>query len=96
MEKKNMDELRKEINNIDEQLLSMFERRMEIAGEIGRFKKENALPIQDAERERAVLQRMYDKAKPETSDFVEPFFLSLMEMSRDYQARIIKQSSHKD
>jgi monofunctional chorismate mutase len=90
MEKKNMDEFRKEINNIDEQLLSLFERRMEIAGEIGRYKKENALPIQDAERERAVLRRMREKAKPETAEYVEPLFQSLMEMSRDYQARINK------
>jgi chorismate mutase/prephenate dehydratase len=84
----NIDELRKEINGVDEQLLSLFERRMEIAGKIGRYKKENALPIYDAKRERAVLQRMYDKAKPETAEYVEPFFLSLMEMSRDYQAKI--------
>jgi chorismate mutase/prephenate dehydratase len=83
-----IDELRKEINGVDEQLLSLFERRMEIAGKIGRYKKENALPIYDAERERAVLRRMYEKAKPETAEYVEPLFLSLMEMSRDYQAKI--------
>ncbi|MDR2953347.1 MAG: chorismate mutase [Treponema sp.] len=83
----NIDELRGEINGIDDQLLSLFERRMEIAGEIGRIKKEKSLPIQDAERERALLRRMYAKAKPETAEYVEPLFLSLMEMSRDYQAR---------
>jgi monofunctional chorismate mutase len=86
----NIDELRKEINGIDEQLLSLFERRMEIAEEIGRYKKENSLPIYDAERERAVLRRMYEVAKPETAEYVEPLFLSLMEMSRDYQSKLIK------
>jgi monofunctional chorismate mutase len=83
-----IDELRKEINGIDEHLLSLFERRLEIAGKIGRYKKENALPIKDVERERAVLRRMREKAKPETAEYVEPLFLSLMEMSRDYQAKL--------
>jgi chorismate mutase len=81
----NIDELRQKIDGIDAQLLSLFERRMKIAKEIGRYKKENGLPVKDQEREREILSRLCEKAPPELAGYVRTLFSSLIEMSTDYQ-----------
>jgi len=81
----NIDELRREIDGIDDALLVLFERRMEIAKEIGQYKQKNGLPIQNSEREREILRRLSEKARPELAEYVNSLYSSLIEMSRDYQ-----------
>ena len=80
-----INELRFEIDSIDDQLLELFECRMGIAKEIGKYKKEKGLPIKNPERERMVLDRLSGKAKPELAEYVKSFFLSLIELSSTYQ-----------
>ena len=81
----NIDELRREIDGIDDRILTLFERRMEIAKEIGQYKKEKGLPVQNSEREREILHRLNEKAQPELAEYVKSLYSSLFEMSRDYQ-----------
>ncbi len=50
--------LRREIDGVDEQIVSLLNRRIEIAQEIGRVKKKESLPVVDFSRERAVLSRV--------------------------------------
>ena len=81
----NIDELRQEIDDIDDKLLELFERRMDIAKKIGQYKKERSLPVKDRERERNILHRLCEKAQPELAEYVKTLFLSLFEMSGNYQ-----------
>ena len=81
----NIDEMRQKIDGIDDKLLELFERRMEIAKEIGQCKKEQALPVKDGERERIILHRLCEKTQPELAEYVKALFLSLFEMSSNYQ-----------
>ena len=80
-----IDELRQEIDGIDDKLLALFERRMEIAKEIGQYKREKGLPVQNGEREREILRRLTEKARPDLAGYTNALFTSLIEMSRDYQ-----------
>ncbi|MCL2085126.1 MAG: chorismate mutase [Oscillospiraceae bacterium] len=80
-----IEELRREINGVDDQLLKLFARRMEIVSEIGRYKKERSLPVLDREREQKTLHRLREQAPPEFAGYVEALFTSLFEISRDYQ-----------
>ena len=80
-----INELRLEINSIDDQLLGLFERRMKIVREIGLYKKEKALPIRDLERERNVLDRLCGKTQPELGEYVKSLFMNIMELSSTYQ-----------
>ena len=81
----NIDELRREIDAIDDKLLELFRQRMALAKEIGQHKKENSLPVKDAEREREIISRLCEKAPPELAEYVKTLFVSLFEMSGDYQ-----------
>ncbi|MCL1815711.1 MAG: chorismate mutase [Treponema sp.] len=81
----NIDELRQEVDDIDDKLLSLFERRMEIAKNIGECKKEQGLPVKDRKREQKILHRLCKKARPELEEYVRPLFLALFEVSSNYQ-----------
>jgi len=82
----NIEELRREIDRVDNELLSLFERRMEIAGQIGQYKKQHALPVKNAQRELQLLNRLCEKTKPELAGYVREFFAALIEISCDYQS----------
>lgn len=82
----NLDELRNEIDSIDDEILLLMEKRMEAAKKIGQYKRENDLPVLNSSREREILCRVTKKAAPEIKDYVKPMFLSLFEISRSYQA----------
>lgn len=47
---------RTEINNIDEEIVHLLEKRFNIVIKIGQYKKENNIPVYDEEREKAVIK----------------------------------------
>lgn len=86
----NLDNARKKINEIDQQIASLFEERMHASKEIAEYKKENGLPIFDPVREKEVIDRNSNLIKDETlREYYIPFQKGLMEVSKDYQRRVI-------
>ena len=53
-----IDEIRLKINELDEQLLRIFNERAALALEIGEVKKQLNLPIYDPKREKLIFERM--------------------------------------
>lgn len=53
-----IEEIRVAINQIDDQLLKLFNERAALALEIGQIKKKQALPIYDPRREKLIFDRM--------------------------------------
>jgi chorismate mutase len=53
-----IDDLRCEIDRLDNELLSIFNARASIALKIGEIKKSQSLPVYDANREKKIFQRM--------------------------------------
>ena len=60
--------LRREIDGIDAELVTLLKRRMAAAAEIAALKGANGLPVLDSERERALLARIRKLAGEELSD----------------------------
>ncbi|MFO7793183.1 MAG: chorismate mutase [Candidatus Saliniplasma sp.] len=50
-------ELRKRIDQIDEEILKLLDERVAVAKEIGRVKRERGISITDTQREKVVLKR---------------------------------------
>jgi len=84
-----LEEARKIINEIDEQMAQLFVRRMKAAEMVFEYKKEFGLPVQDIRREALVIER--------NSAFVEDDLLRgyyvdhlkhMMSLSRAYQYRL--------
>ena len=55
--------LRKEIDKTDREILTLIEKRVEIAGRIGALKKEKGLPVSDPDREKEVLDNIAKSTK---------------------------------
>ena len=81
----NIDELRNEIDQIDNEFCALFERRMNVAKQIALFKKQNNLPVLDEKREQIVLNRISQKVSPNFSYFVKKLYTCIFELSKEYQ-----------
>ena len=80
-------ELRNEIDLIDDQMLELFQKRMETSSAIAAYKRENNLPILNRTREREVLA-MAEEKLPGMETYANRFMANLMELSRAYQAHL--------
>ena len=80
-------EVRKEIDDIDSQLVQLFAQRMDAAAKIADYKKENGLPIYVPAREREVLQSVAEQAGPEMANYTRVLYSMLFELSRSYQRK---------
>ena len=78
-------ELRKQIDEIDSRMVELYIRRMEVAAQIGAYKRERGLPVLDTERERELLNRVGALAGPENENGVRALFSMLMAQSRSRQ-----------
>lgn len=85
-----LEELRPEIDKIDRELTRLFEARMDLAKEVGEYKKVNDIAILNAKREEEVLEKNISNIKNEDYKvFGKEFFEKLMELSRNIQENII-------
>lgn len=78
---------RQMMDEIDNQLIDLFRRRMETVSEIAAYKKEHGLPILDAGRERAKVKELSTRMPPEMQSYTGVLYASLFELSRSYQNR---------
>ncbi len=81
----NLDEIRKEISAINDEMLALFVKRMELSAQVARYKKANGLPTYDRKREEAILQKVADNTSEEFRRFALEFFVKMMDLSKDYQ-----------
>ena len=88
-----IEELRNEIDSVDEQLVKLFERRMEISGEIAKYKKENSLPVFDRGRERDIINRVTQDVSPEFESYMRSLYITVFDLSRSYQKKLIGNKS---
>lgn len=83
-----LNEIRTRIDSVDEQLLSLFLERMELAEDVAAYKNEHHLPILNKERERAVLAKV-TAAAGEKERYAYHLFSTLFELARSRQAELI-------
>ena len=89
----NLEELRAEIDTIDDNLLQDFDQRMNVVGQIGLEKKSEGLPTLDPAREREKLADIVTKLPPEMEQYGYTLWSMLFEISRSYQSSLNPQPS---
>lgn len=85
----NLTELREEINKIDEDIVELFKRRMDIAASVAEYKKEHSLPVLDAAREEALLERISQMAGDELGSYARTLYHTMLDVSKAYQQTIL-------
>jgi len=83
-----LNDLRKEIDAIDDELVKLFTQRMEVSSKIAGYKKEKSLPIFVPAREREKLADVAEKAGPEMANYTRVLYSMLFELSRGYQNKL--------
>ena len=87
---KDLNSLRKEIDGIDRQLVALFEQRMAVTQQVGRYKLANNIPVLDRSREEQVLvgkvALLEDKS---LSEDVTDLFEAIMAISRRQQQKLL-------
>ena len=86
-------DLRQQINETDNEITALFTKRMEIAGEIAKYKAENDLPVFDKLREREVLNRLTENQSEEMAMYTKMLYTTLFDLSRSYQSRRVYKDS---
>lgn len=80
-----LDALRRELDRADRELFAAFARRMYISGKIGDYKREHAMPIYDAAREKEKLSRISCTAPEGLGEYYAKLYTALARLSREYQ-----------
>ena len=78
---------RDQIDQIDDEIVRLFQQRMDVAAQIAAYKKEHDLPIMQASREREKLADLSGKTREELQSYLRVLYSLLFELSRTYQAR---------
>jgi len=85
-----LEALRREIEEIDREILSLIDRRIELAGEVLESKKTSGCPILDPEQNQVVIDRAVNAATELNLDLggIKAIFEILIKMSIERQEEL--------
>jgi chorismate mutase/prephenate dehydratase len=86
---RDLNEIRKDINEIDDKLLELYKRRMDCAEEVGYYKKENNIPILNEKREEEILNKIEENGGKYGAS-ARMLYSTIMELSRALQYNIVE------
>ena len=82
-----LNELRSEIDQIDQSLVQLFCQRMAVSAKIAEYKKDRGLPIYHPGREREIAQKVAKLAGEDMENYTRVLYSMLFELSRSYQSK---------
>lgn len=80
-----MEELRQEIDQIDQQLVRLFCARMDVSKKIAAYKQEHGLPVYVPQREQIVLKKVAELAGEEYAPYAKELYHTIFRLSRACQ-----------
>ena len=87
---KDLEQCRKEIDEIDQQLIKLFEQRMQVSKDVVTYKLAHDMEIFQPQREKAVIEKNTDRiTNPNLEDYARNFIQDVMDIGKSYQASFI-------
>lgn len=87
---KDLNECRKEIDAIDQQMIKLFEKRMMVAKDVVNYKLSQDMEIFQPKREEEVIQKNVDRIENEELEaYAKIYVQNVMNISKSYQATFI-------
>lgn len=80
---KTIDELRSEIDEIDDGLVSLFLQRLAVVKEVGEAKKTLSLSVEDKDRENAVIERLTVNKTDEEKKRITELYNKIFDISKE-------------
>lgn len=87
----NLEEIRQEIDRVDDALIALLEKRMNLVGQVVDFKKSTGKAVLDNKREEVIVSRVADKV--ENKDYqaaIVATFSDILKHSRTFQKQQIR------
>lgn len=86
-----LEELRLQIDKMDDSILNIFEKRMKIAEQIGKYKKDHGIAILQTKRWDQILTKRLEigEKKGLSNEFVETIFKAIHEESINHQTAVM-------
>ena len=82
-----LEQARAEIDTVDAQLAALFERRMAAVLQVAEYKRAHGLPIYDAAREAAVLEKAAARIQqPALRPYYKDHVQHMMDVAKQYEA----------
>lgn len=82
-------EIRKEIDGVDDRLVKLFNERMHLSAQIAEVKREQDLPVLNVRREREILNEVAAKSDPALANYSQVLYSLIFELSRSYQEKLL-------
>lgn len=87
---KDLKTCREEIDEIDQQMIELFEKRMKVAKDVIMYKMANHMPIFQSDREKQVIEKNVDRIQnAELKTYAKLYVQNMMNISKSYQASFI-------
>lgn len=84
---RNIEDIRNEIDAIDEEIASLYVKRLEISKEVAEAKRAAGAPLADPAREREILLKTANRVGPEYEDGAAILFTTLFDLSKALQRK---------
>ena len=93
MDKSQLDGFREKIDEMDEEIMALFAKRMKVSDQIGRYKKSNGIAILQSKRWEDILTQMATKGETMglSAQFVERYLKAVHQESIDRQNAIMNE-----
>lgn len=89
---KELQELRQELDQLDREMVVLFERRMALSRQVAQYKLKRGLPVLDASREAQVLDsRAAMLSDASLAPALRKLFETVMALSRDEQEAFLRE-----
>ena len=85
-------DIRNDIDKVDDQLLELFLKRMDLSEQVAKIKAENSMPIYNREREREILKKMTDRSG-DMEGYTYRLFTTLFQLSKARQSQLLSGGS---
>jgi chorismate mutase len=87
----NMEKMRQQINQLDDELMQILSARMKVADKIGQYKKDNNITILQTNRWNAILERAFTKGEKLglSKEFITKYFDAVHMESINHQNKIM-------
>ncbi|MEM1119036.1 MAG: bifunctional 3-deoxy-7-phosphoheptulonate synthase/chorismate mutase type II [Bacteroidota bacterium] len=92
-----IDDLRSKIDNLDNELLDLYGKRMQLAESIGKYKKKNNIAILQSNRWNEILEKSMEKGRARglSDGFVTQVLTAIHQESINHQTKVMNEKSSK-
>lgn len=87
---RDLEEIRIDIDQVDQELTALIEKRFDLVKEVATYKQANKQPVLDSSREEAVILKNQERLKnPEYKDALAGLYQHLMDTSKELQKKMM-------